>query len=184
MQVEYTHQLLSAYGRASEAAAIPAPDANYSRVASVPDLARLVQLCDCGATKAGAARQPTRARCAAQFGVDGARGAQRQRGGFDRFRASRCCEGWDCPRPVCEDGGRLGPNASVLMMRGGRSPLLGNAKLPRERLLEIEALHKEGLLSEAERVAMRQRVMDLVVQGAAERPGLAQRGRSSTGWSG
>ena len=117
VQVEYTHQLLSAYGRASEAAAIPAPDANYSRVASVPDLARLVQLCDCGATKAGAARQPTRARCAAQFGVDGARGAQRQRGGFDRFRAARCCEGWDCPRPVCEDGGRLGPNASVLMMR-------------------------------------------------------------------
>ena len=70
----------------------------------------------------------------------------------------------------------------------GRLPLLGNAtrraKPARERLLEIEALHKEGLLSEAERVAMRQRVMDLVVQGAAERPGLAQRGRSSTGWSG
>ena len=87
---------------------MPVPDANYSRVTSAPDLARLVQLCDCGATKAGAPRQATRARCAPQFGVNGSHSAQRSTGrgrgvGYERFHSARCCEGWDCPLPVCEN---------------------------------------------------------------------------------
>ena len=37
----------------------------------------------------------------------------------------------------------------------------------RERLLDVEALHKEGLVSDEERQALRQRVLDLVVQGVS-----------------
>ena len=72
---------------------------------SASDLGRLVQLCDCGPArnKTGAAktkpppRQPSRARCAAQLGVEGPPGAS-----FERATAARCCEGWDCPKPMCQ----------------------------------------------------------------------------------
>ena len=54
----------------------------------------------------------------------------------------------------------------------------------RERLLDVEALYKEGLVSDEERQALRRRVLDLVVQGVSPAakgvglPGLAaQRAR-------
>ena len=101
--LDFTRQLLTAYSEASEPTA--PPDSNYSRLASVSDLGRIVQLCDCGPArnKTGAAktkpppRQPSRARCAAQLGVDGPSGAS-----FERATAARCCEGWDCPKPMCQ----------------------------------------------------------------------------------
>ena len=41
-------------------------------------------------------------------------------------------------------------------------------KSARERLLEIDALRREGLLSDEERDTMRKRVLDLVVLGTTE----------------
>ena len=95
--LDFTRQLLTAYSEASEPTA--PPDSNYSRVASVSDLGRIVQLCDCGpaAKTKPTPRQPSRARCAAQLGVDGPSGAS-----FERATAARCCEGWDCPKPMCQ----------------------------------------------------------------------------------
>lgn len=98
--IDFTRQLLTAYSEASEPTA--PPDSNYSRLASVSDLGRIVQLCDCGAArnKTGAAktkpplRQPSRARCASQRGPPGA--------SFERASAARCCDGWDCPKPMCQ----------------------------------------------------------------------------------
>ena len=102
--VEFTRQLLTAYSEASEPTA--PPDSKYSRVVTLSDLSRLVQLCDCaatrnktGGTKTGKPpiRQPSRARCASQLGVNSSR-----RSGYERLRAVRCCEGWDCPQPMCQ----------------------------------------------------------------------------------
>ena len=101
--VEFTRQLLTAYSEASEPTA--PPDSKYSRVVTLSDLSRLVQLCDCAATRnktggaeTGAAvppiHQPSRARCASQLGVNSS--------GYKRLRAVRCCEGWDCPKPMCQ----------------------------------------------------------------------------------
>lgn len=95
----YVQQLLAAVGHVS--APPRPPDANYTRVASARDLARIAQLCDCGTAK-----RPTRQRCAAQFGLNATRAepaTSRARGAsFERLRMLRCCEGWDCSQPVCE----------------------------------------------------------------------------------
>jgi len=101
--LDFTRQLLTAYSEASEPTA--PPDSNYSRLASASDLNRIVQLCDCSTArnKTGAAktkppiRQPSRARCASQLGVDGP-----PRSSYERLSAVRCCEGWDCPKPMCQ----------------------------------------------------------------------------------
>jgi hypothetical protein len=101
--LDFTRQLLTAYREASEPTA--PPDSNYSRLASASDLGRIVQLCDCSTArnKTGAAktkppiRQPSRARCASQLGVDGP-----PRSSYERLSAVRCCEGWDCPKPMCQ----------------------------------------------------------------------------------
>lgn len=104
--LEFTRQLLTAYSAASEPMA--PPDGNFSLVETAADLSRLVQLCDCGAArnKTGAvkppSRQPSHARCAVPLGVNGSR----RSGGYERLRAVRCCEGWDCPKPMCEAEGR------------------------------------------------------------------------------
>ena len=110
--LDFTRQLLTAYSAALEPMA--PPDGNYSLVETAADLSRLVQLCDCGAarnktgaTKAGGAvkppsRQPSHARCAVPLGLNGSR----RSGGYERLRTVRCCEGWDCPKPMCEAEGR------------------------------------------------------------------------------
>jgi len=101
----YVQQLLAAVGHAS--APPRPPDANYTRVTSARDLARIAQLCDCGAAK-----RPSRQRCAAQLGLNATPAASRGArgggggsgggGGFERLRMLKCCEGWDCSQPVCE----------------------------------------------------------------------------------
>ena len=75
--------------------------------------------------------QPSRARCAAQLGVGGSPRASKSRvrieegqeeagslppaqedpqlrlsstSSYEQLLSVRCCEGWDCPKPMCEDG--------------------------------------------------------------------------------
>ena len=110
----------------------------------------------------------------------GGKGSGAKMGGVLRAGAARGAlggGGWRLNASADRAAGRL-------LRRANASASQARAKPARERLLDVEALYKEGLVSDEERQALRRRVLDLVVQGLSPAakgvglPGLAaQRAR-------